>query len=91
MILTSVIDSLMELKLLDEYQKIQITVSEGYSPARKFEKEDELFKCYLPAREAKRFFGGLEVITNKLVKQATKDEMIEELTFQFLLDASRKI
>lgn len=60
--LNEVLDSLHAAKFFHDRTHIQIVVTKGKS----LKKDDQIFDCYLPVDEARYFFGGLEVIVNKL-------------------------
>ena len=75
--LKTVIESLEEMGFFRNNSTVQIVVNKG----RSLNKECQLFECLLSFREAKHFFGELDVIVNKL-------DSIGEYkipTFRFLL------
>lgn len=60
--LITVIESLEEMGFFRNNSKIKIVVNKGKS----LHNTDQLFECIIPFNEAKRFFGELDVIINRL-------------------------
>lgn len=64
MILSKAIDALIELKFVEENTKVYIVVTKRNS----VKIDETLFECNIPAKEAKRFFGELEITLNQIRK-----------------------
>lgn len=80
--LNEVINSLDTMGLFLNRSLIQIVVTKGQS----LKKEDQIFGCLVPYREAKHFFGELDVVCNKLVNVGEYNIP----TFYFLLAYEQK-
>ena len=60
--LDSVLDSLDVMGFFRNRWLIQIVVTKG----KNLKKDDQIFECLIPVREAKHFFGGLDVIVSRM-------------------------
>lgn len=80
--LNKVINSLKELKFINDNTKIQVVLNKGKS----IRTDDRIFECHIPAKEAIHFFGELDVTLNQIrtVGEATIP------TFWFLLAHEEK-
>ena len=75
--LNNITNSLKEMKFIDEHTKIQIVLTKGKS----INKNDQIFECNIPVKQAEQFFGELDVVLNQIRKVGE----YETPTFWFLL------
>ncbi len=60
--LKDALNSLEEMKFVDDKTEIHIIVGKGKS----FKKDDQIFETYLPVKQAKHFFGELDITLNQI-------------------------
>lgn len=75
--LNTVINSLKELKFINDNTKIHIVLNKGRSIAT----NDRIFECDIPVKQASHFFGELDVSLNQIRNIGES----ESHTFWFLL------
>ena len=77
-----ILSSLTVTNFVDDNTRIQIVVNKGKS----YKTTDKIFDCYIPVKQAKEFFGELNVTVN----QIRKNEESGSPVFWFLLAYEEK-